>query len=308
MCAEDTKSISSSHTSGIVMDCPVSPKLIPACCCALCSGSDFSYGSTSTHDHMEGTELSMPSANKAFSGNKQSLPESTATGASSCLSSSAPPCPPPSTTTSQTNSTTDHIKLKQPANADTADTTIDEPLILDFDLDLCRSSTPVHPARLERTSLDFLVGGRELNAGHTPHTSSDGGGKKTKTVFGFSGLHASFRKTKSPHGAGHTLSNNVADGKKRNGILRTSGGSKNHHNSVERVRKTGILRSNGANKNHCDGVVEGVEGVQRNGNICSSGIGKIKDCPTVKGPKAPTKVCVSNGRRGGIVVHWSPVK
>ena len=38
--AEDTKSITSSHTSGIVTDLPNSPKLSPACVCAACTNSE----------------------------------------------------------------------------------------------------------------------------------------------------------------------------------------------------------------------------------------------------------------------------
>ena len=38
--AEDTKSITSSHTSGIVTDFPNSPKLSPACACARCANSE----------------------------------------------------------------------------------------------------------------------------------------------------------------------------------------------------------------------------------------------------------------------------
>lgn len=40
-CGDDTKSISSSHTSGIVMDYLVSPKLVPSCSCPQCCSGEL---------------------------------------------------------------------------------------------------------------------------------------------------------------------------------------------------------------------------------------------------------------------------
>lgn len=61
-CADDAKSIGSSHTSGIVTDYPSSPKLAPACCCPQCnSGPSFKDNLLNAHCV---DELSMPSCDK----------------------------------------------------------------------------------------------------------------------------------------------------------------------------------------------------------------------------------------------------
>lgn len=61
-CADDTKSIGSSHTSGIVTDYPISPKLLPNCCCQKCSPHEKGKSpAPGRHCHMGHDGLSMPS-------------------------------------------------------------------------------------------------------------------------------------------------------------------------------------------------------------------------------------------------------
>lgn len=56
VCGDDEKSIGSSHTSGIVTDFPMSPKLLPHCSCQQCSSgfmefTDSPGGPCSSHSH-----------------------------------------------------------------------------------------------------------------------------------------------------------------------------------------------------------------------------------------------------------------
>ena len=65
---DDTKSIGSSHTSGIVTDYPVSPKLHPACDCHNCSSKLDTFSCSQQHSdvmmtyHHGNDTLSMPSS------------------------------------------------------------------------------------------------------------------------------------------------------------------------------------------------------------------------------------------------------
>lgn len=65
-CADDTKSIGSSHTSGIVTDYPMSPKLLPSCCCQQCTSHELGEF-PDLHCHMDHDVLSMPSGGPAES-------------------------------------------------------------------------------------------------------------------------------------------------------------------------------------------------------------------------------------------------
>ncbi len=96
---EDTKSITSSHTSGIVTDLPNSPKLSPACGCAQCSNTESVDAGLGTlnrcshghhHHHRE----------FCHGGHCRSQPckKTTRSSATSVTSSTLCPSPIPSTT------------------------------------------------------------------------------------------------------------------------------------------------------------------------------------------------------------------
>lgn len=58
-CADDTKSIGSSHTSGIVTDYPISPKLLTNCSCQQCSSHELGEF-PGPNCHVDHGALSMP--------------------------------------------------------------------------------------------------------------------------------------------------------------------------------------------------------------------------------------------------------
>lgn len=106
--SEDTKSTSSSHTSGIVTDFPASPKLFLSCCCPQCSDFEGSF----THPHLDvNSKLSMPSALSRGSGGE------------SCMSMS-------SSSTQCHSAASIGTKAAPTEHFHTTDTVIDEPLLL----------------------------------------------------------------------------------------------------------------------------------------------------------------------------------
>ena len=119
---EDTKSITSSHTSGIVTDLPNSPKLSPACGCARCSNTgsvDAGHGTLNSYCH--GHHHHHPSE---FCHGGHS-------GSPSLLGSPARSQPCKKTTQSSTTSVTSSTLCPSPIPSTTSyipDTVIDEPL------------------------------------------------------------------------------------------------------------------------------------------------------------------------------------
>lgn len=108
---EDTKSITSSHTSGIVTDLPNSPKLSPACGCARCSNTesvDAGIGTLNSYSHRHhhhqrefchGGHCGSPSLLGSTSTAARSQPckKTTQSSATSVTSSTLCPSPIPST-------------------------------------------------------------------------------------------------------------------------------------------------------------------------------------------------------------------
>lgn len=161
-CADDTKSIGSSHTSGIVTDCPISPKLLPNCSCQKCSSQELGefpgpnchvdYGIPSMPSgpdilsmpsgHAGSGVLSMPSG-----GELRSLPGAAAISIESSSSESTL-CPPSSISVLKTPPTTQ-------SSIKCMDTAINQPPVLPTtDLKHCRSVNPRRPigSRKEFTS------------------------------------------------------------------------------------------------------------------------------------------------------------
>ena len=120
---EDTKSITSSHTSGIVTDLPNSPKLSPACGCARCSN-------TESVDAGHGT---LNSCSHRHHHHQREFYHSGHCGSPSLLGSPARTQPCKKTTQSSTTSVTSSTLCPSPIPSTTSyipDTVIDEPLDL----------------------------------------------------------------------------------------------------------------------------------------------------------------------------------
>ena len=99
--AEDTKSITSSHTSGIVTDIPNSPKLTPVCVCALCTNSesvDAGHVTTNTSGHYYHHHLSHLGLLGSLTRGRQSCNKKKNLSSTSATSSTLCPSPIPSTT------------------------------------------------------------------------------------------------------------------------------------------------------------------------------------------------------------------
>ena len=118
--AEDTKSITSSHTSGIVTDLPHSPKLSPACICAACTTSEsFEVGhmimSRCGHHHS-------CTSHHRHCGSQSSLMGTPSREGVACKRKS------PHSSTSVTSSTVCPSPMHSAASSYMPDTVIDEPL------------------------------------------------------------------------------------------------------------------------------------------------------------------------------------
>ena len=117
---EDTKSITSSHTSGIVTDLPNSPKLSPACVCARCSNTESVNAGHSScshhrhhhHGHYHGGYCGSPTLLVSPARSQPCKRKTALSSTTSVTSSTLCPSPIPSTTSY------------------TLDTVIDEPLDL----------------------------------------------------------------------------------------------------------------------------------------------------------------------------------
>ena len=95
VCADDAKSIGSSHTSGIVTDYPNSPKLLTNCCCQQCSSQEVGgFPTPSRHCGDEPGMFSGPAVSATTKSIDSASSESTLCPPSSISSSSITTTPP----------------------------------------------------------------------------------------------------------------------------------------------------------------------------------------------------------------------